>query len=167
MKLAAIISALFVCITCSAQETSHLVAEFNRIETIRCDYLKRQGSSKMISDKAFSYILAKDTFAIPTLIDLLSDTSPSKVKKDSTSYYKKGDLAAIIINQIEFMPFAKLTQSQWCICCDCGGLPSDFLNFLDSHRLEFQKNYKAYFKSQERQKSPKPSSKRTSKKRKS
>ena len=153
MRVATILFAFFMCGKIFAQDASSISIKLNQIEKIPCSYLKKEISDKKFYDKAFDFILAQDTFAIPALINLLGDTSASKVKNlNSNTYYKKGDLAFILINYIEGVPFALITHSQWCICCDCGNLPKDFLQYVDSNRYEFQKKYQSYYTSEERRK---------------
>ncbi len=166
MKVATILFAFFMCGKVLAQDVSSILTKLNQIETIPCSYLKNEILDKKFYDKAFDFILAQDTFAIPALINLLGDTSASKVKNlNANTYYKKGDLAFILINYIEGVPFALITHSQWCICCDCGNLPKDFLQYFDSNRYEFKKDYQSYYTSKERQKFIKRSTKGLKKKR--
>jgi len=135
-----------------AQDSSIILIKFNKIEKIPCIY-KKHAIDKEHCDSAFAFILSKDTFAIPELIKLLVDTSTSKVKNINTdTYYKKGDLALILINYIEWVPFYSITRVQWCICCDCGNMPNGFLQYLDANRPEFQNKYVLYFRSKERRK---------------
>jgi len=151
MRTTMILLAFSVCSKMYAQDSSSISSKLNLIEAIPCSYLKKGILSKEFSDRAFDFILAKDTFAIPALINLLADTSASKVKNlDANTYYKKGDLAFILINYIEWVPFALITSSQWCICCDCGNLPKGFLQYVDNNRYDFQKNYQSYYTSEER-----------------
>ena len=166
MRVAIILFAFFMCGKIFAQDASSISIKLNQIEAIPCSYIKNEISGKTFHDKAFDFILAQDTFAIPILINLLTDTSASKVKNlDANDYYKKGDLAFILINYIEWVPFALITHSQWCICCDCGNLPKDFLQYVDSNRLEFQNKYRSYYTSEERRKTIKKSAKGLKKKR--
>jgi len=153
MRVAKILILLFVCSKTEAQESSIISVKLNQIEKIPCTYNRKSISEKQSYDKAFNFILALDTFAIPSLIDLLTDTTKSKVKFLGTNeYYKKGDLAFVLINYIEGVPLASVSELQWCICCDCGNLPTDFLQYLNINRFGFQKKYKSFYTSQERQK---------------
>ena len=164
MRVVIILVSFFISIKLFAQD-SVIRAKLNQIEKIPCTYLKHS-ADKQLYDNAFKFILERDTLAIPSLINLLLDTSFSKVKDLNTNtYYKKGDLAFILINYIEFVPFALITHSQWCMCCDCGNLPMYFLEYLDINRLEFQQKYKSYFISAERRKYIIQDSKKLKKKR--
>ncbi|MEO5943478.1 MAG: hypothetical protein ABIP30_08670 [Ferruginibacter sp.] len=166
MKVAIMVIVLFTGSKLFAQDFSNISIKLNQIETLPCSYIKDENSGRKFYDKAFDFILSQDTFAIPSLINLLTDTSVSKVKKTGTNYYyKKGDLAFILINYIEWVPFALITHSQWCICCDCGNLPMGFLQYVDRNRFEFQRNYQSYFVSEERRKMIKEIAKGKKKKR--
>ena len=165
MRVAVILFAFFISSKLFAQDASSISIKINQIETIPCSYIKNESLRRKPYDKAFDFILAQDTFAIPALINLLTDTSATKVKNlDANSCYKKGDLAFILINFIEWVPFALITHSQWCICCDCGNLPKGFLKYVDSNRFEFQKKYQSYYVSEERRKMAKQSVKGKKKK---
>ncbi|MEO7047077.1 MAG: hypothetical protein ABI091_17370 [Ferruginibacter sp.] len=153
MRVVIILFAFFISIKLFAQDSSNTSIKLDQIETIPCSYIKYEALGRKFYDQAFDFILSQDTFAIPSLINLLTDTSVSKVKNlDANNYYKKGDLAFILINYIEGVPFALITHSQWCICCDCGNLPKDFLQYVDRNRFQFQKEYQSYYVSKERRK---------------
>ncbi|MGF2411559.1 MAG: hypothetical protein ACQUYJ_04490, partial [Ferruginibacter sp.] len=57
--------------------------------------------------------------------------------------YKKGDLAIILLSAITSIPYASITKIQWCLCCEAGYLPVNFLAYVDKNRLDFQLKYKA------------------------
>jgi hypothetical protein len=166
MRVLIILFSFFISSKIFAQDSSIISFRLNQIKKIPCTYFKKEISGNQFYDIVFNSILAQDTFAIPSLVNLLTDTTRSKVKKyDSNTYYKKGDLALILINYIEWIPFATLTQSQWCLCCDCGNLPSGFMEYFGANRYEFQKKYRYYYASEERRKSIKQSLKGSKKKR--
>ena len=97
-------------------------------------------------DSSYFNITQNRRSAMPYLISKLLDTTDTKIfshllKKD----LKRCDLALLLINDVELIPFSKITRIQWCICCDCINFPVDFFTYFDKNRLQFYENYKSYF----------------------
>ena len=104
-------------------------------------------------DISYLNIIKNRKSSIPYLIRQLTDTTDTEVfSQFSKRYLKRSDLALLLINDIEQIPFAKITQIQWCICCDCFNFPVDFFQYFDKNRLEFYENYRDYFYSNRRNK---------------
>ncbi|MEO6454992.1 MAG: hypothetical protein ABIN97_13000 [Ginsengibacter sp.] len=143
--------------------------KLNQIKNISCQMknisFKQYGGFQPklmleFSDNALTYIVNQDTFAIPILIEKIADTSLTNLMKPGgEDFFRKGDLATLLISYIEFMPFALISGDQWCSCCDAGYLPTGFLNYVDKSRIIFQTRYKAYYYSQERKESLKQAKK--------
>jgi len=111
-------------------------------------------------DSAFNYFLKQREEAIPFLIDKITDTIFTSIRKDSSGgFYKKGDLAIILLSNIEFIPYYSITGIQFDVCCDTGYLPVGFLSYVDKDRRSFQSKYNNYYYGHERKKSPKPNRK--------
>ena len=165
MRIKLIFFAFYMSGEVFAQDASNISTKLNQIKAIPCSYIKSETAKPKFYDQAFDYILKQDTFAIPALISLLTDTSVSNVKNlGESTYYKNGDLALILINYIEWVPCALVTNLQWCICCDCGFLPTDFLKYVARDRHEFKRKYQSYYTSIERRKSIKLRAKELKKK---
>lgn len=97
-------------------------------------------------DSAYNKILRFKNKAIPYLISKLPDTTRTNIYSQLfKKNLKQGDLALILINDIEWIPFSSITKIQWCICCDCFNFPVDFFEYLDKHRTKFYLVYKRYF----------------------
>ena len=104
------------------------------------------------ADVYYRIALNYSTTAIPFLIENLSDTTLTNIKNMcSQEIYSIGDISFLLINDIEQIPYAAVTNSQWCLIGLCGFLPDGFMLYLKYHRQEFQLNYKAYYYSQTRQ----------------
>jgi hypothetical protein len=123
---------------------------FNQIKTIPCNYspkeFPKETAISINVDSAFKYIVNQDNKIIPWLIEQITDTTLTLIKKPGEeSYFKKGDLATVLIDHIRFIPLFKITHVQFDICCICGTLPEGFLAYLDNHRAEFQVKFKDYY----------------------
>jgi len=123
---------------------------FNQIKNIPCNYYPKEFpkiTSKCIDvDSAFKYIVDKDFSSIPWLINKITDTTLTSIKKPGEeSYLKKGDLAVILIDHIRLVPWYRLTGGQFDICCVCGALPEGVLSFIDKYRGDFQAACRSYY----------------------
>lgn len=125
---------------------------FNQIRSI--GYSLPAGTQTPIyEDTAFNYFLKQKKNVASFLIEKIADTTCTNVERKSTAgFYKNGDLAIILLSNLTFIPYASITGVQWCICCEAGFLPIDFLSYVDRNRLDFQLKYKAYYFEQERKK---------------
>ena len=104
------------------------------------------------ADVYYRIVLNYSTTAIPFLIEKLSDTTLTNIKNMcSQEIYSIGDISFLLINDIEQIPYAAVTNFQWCLIGLCGFIPDGFMLYLKYHRQEFQSNYKAYYYSQTRQ----------------
>jgi hypothetical protein len=133
--------------------------QFNQIQSV--GYILPPGTHTPIyEDTAFNYFLKQKTTCLQFLIENISDTTFTSIeRKSANGFYRKGDLAVILLSNIEFIPYAAITGNQWCICCETGFIPVDFFSYLNKNRLDFQSKYKNYCLEQERKKSSKRNSK--------
>lgn len=130
--------------SCYAQTETELKTLFYAIKNIPY-------SSNSFKDSSYSKILKHGTAAIPTLINLLTDTTITSINnKCSNQNCRQGDIAFFLINNIEFVPYSKLTATQWCIVGNCGSIPDGFFEYFNKNRKEFQQQYLSYFYSKER-----------------
>ena len=153
---------LIACLTCYLSGMGQTQPSMNRmvslIATVPQHYsipYKRFAPKSILSKQDggwFNIIVKYDTAAISFLINLINDTTTSKaINTCSNSNYKIGDLAVMLINDIEPMPYATITNMQWCLPGECGILPYGFMDYVNSHRKDFQSEYQAYYFSNERQ----------------
>jgi hypothetical protein len=108
MRIVILIILLGVSHLVKSQVDDAAIVNFNNIKSIPHRYYSTHGIilSPGFTDSSFNYFIDKDTLAIPFLIKLLSDASVSNAdnpKKDSL--FKKSELAVILINFIEPIPF--------------------------------------------------------------
>jgi hypothetical protein len=89
--------------------------------------------------------------AIPGLISVLDNKERSQCYDSCSQQYQTyGQLAFLIIDHIEPIPYALVTNRQWCIVSQCGYYPDGFLDFVDEQGKEFKRLYSEYFVSAER-----------------
>ena len=124
--------------------------KFNQIKSIPCNYYPKAFPKESVSsikiDTSFKYIIDLDTTAVAWLIEKINDTTLTSINKPGEkSLLKQGDLAIILIDHIILIPWSKITQEQFDICCLCGALPNGFLSYLDKHRSDFQLKYRKYY----------------------
>ena len=154
-KLAFLFSTIYTFNIYSQDTLSFNQIKFNQIGSI--GYSLPAGTHTPIyEDTAFNYFLKQKTKVLQFLIEKIADTTLTSIERKSTDgFYKKGDLAIILLSNIEFIPYASITGGQWCICCETGNIPVDFFSYVDKNRLNFQSKYKNYCLEQERKKSSK------------
>ncbi len=139
-----LLSAIYTFNIYSQDSLSLNQSRFNQIRSV--GYRLPEGSQIPIyEDSAFNYFLKQNTKALQFLIEKIADTSLSRVERKSTNeFYMQGDLAIILLSNIEFIPYSSITGTEWCSCCETGYIPVDFLSYLDSNRLEYQSKYRSY-----------------------
>lgn len=115
------------------------------------DTLPFEGKKEESKDSVFNRLIKMDTAAIEPLIGVLADTSLTKIANPcGKSYFRVGQLAMLIIHQIEFIPFMTVTGIQF-DSFDCGAFPEGWLEYVQEHGAEFQRQYRTYFRSEQRQ----------------
>jgi hypothetical protein len=95
--------------------------------------------------------------ALPVLAKHFSDTSVTQVISDCQNIYlTKGEIAIIIADRIEIMPYMMLTGIQNCILEFCRDNPNWVEYYLSAIRrdgvISFQKKYLNWLKSKDRRK---------------
>ena len=114
--------------------------------------IKKLAILNKLNDASFQMIVSYDTVAIPYLINKLNDTTLTEIYNScSKNNFKIGDIAFLLINDIEQIPYSTVTNTQWCLVGQCGKLPDYFFNYLELNRLEFQLKYRKYYYSIKRQ----------------
>lgn len=119
--------------------------KFNQIQSI--DYSLTAGTYTAIyNDDAFNYFINQKTKVLLFLIGKIADTTFTVIERKTTNgFYKKGDLAIILLSSIKTIPYYSITGYQWCTCCETGSIPVDFFSYLDKNRLDFQSKCRRYF----------------------
>jgi len=108
------------------------------------------------TDTAYYKILNLKTNAIPELINLLNDTDVTIVMDDCFHVrYKTGDLAFLLIDVIEQIPYFVVTHRQYDSFDPrkyCNISEEILCNVVRSDRQTFQQQYSKYFYGVERKK---------------
>ena len=105
--------------------------------------VKRQD---LIKDSSYLHITRLDTNALRYLIPFLGDTTLTEINNECLqTKFKIADLAFFLINDIEPVPYALVTDGQYCTWGECGDLPDGFLYFINAQRLRFKNDYVNYF----------------------
>jgi hypothetical protein len=95
---------------------------------------------------------------LPILASKFLDTTSTNVKSMCQNFYlRKGEIAIIIADRIEYMPYAKLTQIQNCIATFCEDNPNFIEYYLSAIRKQgifsFQKKYLRWLKAKKEENS--------------
>ena len=102
-------------------------------------------------DSVYNRIIKLDTNAIIKLMDFLPDTSLTKIKNPcNKGFLTFSELAFFLINDIENVPLS-ITNLQWDSFGECGTIPNSFLEYLKNNGTSFEKQYRNYFNSKQRQ----------------
>lgn len=102
-------------------------------------------------DPVFQSMVKYGAPVIVHLMDMLDDTTVTKLFNSCTNKnYTVGDLAFLLIDEIEWIPFALVIKMQWCTFRACGSLPDYFWDYLRENRKSFKQNYQTYYYSKER-----------------
>ena len=114
---------------------------------------KKRNNVTNATDTIYNAIVRRGKPALQELKNLLSSQVLSIVPNTCTEgYFTVGQLAFLLIHDIEHIPYAVVTRRQWCKDSECGWLPSGFFAYIESEGIEFQKKYTAYLASKERKK---------------
>ncbi len=155
MKIFCLLLGIVYSLNMFSQDSSSNLKKFNEIKTVQYE-VKEMAEGPIYEDTAVNYFLKQGASVLPFLIEKIADTTFSKVERKAVnSFYRKGDLAIILLSNIEPIPFAYLTHMQWCICCEHAFIPEGFFSYLDRNRLAFQLAYKIYCIEQERKRNSK------------
>jgi hypothetical protein len=104
-------------------------------------------------DSAYKAVIRMDTNVIVELVPVLTDTTLTAISNPcSGSFLTYGQLAFLLIDDIEPVPYALVTERQWDVLGVCSVLPNGFLEYINDNGLRFQEKYNTYFNSQQRQK---------------
>jgi len=100
-------------------------------------------------DSAFINLVESDTTIIPELMKVLYDSAYTDVPNSCLGgKFTYNQLAFLLINEIEAVPYAAATNSQWCTIGECGWLPDGFLGYVRTGK--FAVDYEIYFRSSKR-----------------
>ena len=105
------------------------------------------------TDKIYSKIKIKGVDAIPGLIKFLGDTTETNIKDNcGTGNFTIGQLSFFLINDIETIPLAYVTNMQFDVIHQCGCLADGVLLYLKQRGNKFKDQYRRYYYSDGRQK---------------
>lgn len=123
-------------------------AKYNRQNTGPIQFPPRTAPTP---DFWWDCIVHYDTSAIKYLAQRITDTTETSIPIECTTLnYRIGDLAILLINDIEQIPWAAVTNIQWCIFSRCSMLPEAFLEWVATNRAKFRSQYLTYWASEER-----------------
>lgn len=135
---------------------------FSFSQAVRVDSLLQQVASiKNSKDIARSEpaqgIMTMGVEALGHLVPIFPDSAATEVYSECTrKYLRKGELAMILADRIEMMPYALLTGVQNCLFQFCDQNPNFieyYFPYLESMGVnEFQKRYVAWLHSRDRKK---------------
>jgi hypothetical protein len=131
----------------SKKEVDSLLSEVNEIEN----------SKYIASSEAAKKIIAYGDKALPLLASFFRDSIITNVKSDCQSVLlTKGEVAIIIADRIELMPYALLTGIQNCLLTFCENNPNLIEYYLDAIRRNgvqlFERKYSDWLISDDRRK---------------
>ena len=115
-------------------------------------------SENIIKDNAVKNLLSAGTKLLPVLSTRFTDNTISKVYSTCAGrYLTRGELAIIVADHIEGMPYFQLTGLQNCTLESCPNNPNfveyylEFLRFRGMYKV-FQKKYEEWLQSADRKK---------------
>jgi hypothetical protein len=102
-------------------------------------------------DTWYGTIKSYDSAAIKYLIPPVADTTPTNISSACIpGIYRRGDIAVLLINEIEPIPYATVTHMQGCVPSGCGSIPEGFFLYISANRKHFQEQYQTYYNSNKR-----------------
>ncbi|MET1259881.1 hypothetical protein ABV409_11075 [Flagellimonas sp. DF-77] len=138
---------------CPAQTESEIDSLLSRIA-------ETKNSKEITKTEPARKIIAFGKNALQIIAGFFTDSTQTKVKSECQErYLAKGEVAIILADQIEFMPYAKLTDVQNCLLSFCEDNPNLIEYYLWAIKTDgihnFQKRYVDWLNS-EKHKSYKP-----------
>jgi hypothetical protein len=153
-----ILGFFLICLHVSGQQSRNVMKVLSSIKSIPHWYKKdytpdSKGKNFKNVDSTYRVIAGMDSFAIIRLIPILSDTSDTSIPNTCDGgNLTFGQLAFLLINDIELIPLGLVTKTQWDAMGDCiEVLPYGFLTYLRTNGKRFEKQYREYFNSKQRQ----------------
>lgn len=103
-------------------------------------------------DSTYRIIIKMDTNAIVQLKDILPSTTLTKIPNSCNGgYFTYGQLAFLLINDIEEVPLGAVTRIQFDVL-ECSFLAEGVLDYIKRNGQEFKRKYSAYLSSEGRRK---------------
>lgn len=142
----------------------------NDIAALLAAACKVKNSKDITAGKGAKILIAEGSSVLPALSLFFSDTTLTEVNSGCQGrILNKGEIAMIIADRIEMMPYSTLTGIQNCLMEFCEGNPNlieYYFNFIKRDGVEkFQKRYVDWLNSDDRKKWLSHISHRKSKKR--
>ncbi|MDO5970863.1 hypothetical protein Q4Q35_13700 [Flavivirga aquimarina] len=116
-----------------------------------------ENSKEITKTEQAKKIIAFGENSLTTLAEFFTDSTLTKVKSECQERnLTKGEIAIIIADQIEFMPYLTLTGIQNCLLTFCENNPNLVEYYFDAIKRDgvenFQKKYIDWLKSEEHEK---------------
>jgi hypothetical protein len=150
-NISSILFVFFFCTFLNAQDQS-------TIESIITEISKEVDSSQsIIKNEHAKKIISYGVDVIPTLTELYTDSSPTKIYSSCLDrFLNKGEIAIILTDRIERMPYYIVTRIQNCTMDFCENNPNHieyYFGYIQRDGLNlFKQRYVTWFNSKERRK---------------
>jgi hypothetical protein len=127
----------------------------HQVDSLLSSVCLTKDSKDIVKGSQAKRIIAYGNRLLPTLSDFFSDTTATKVKSDCQGrFLNRGEVAIILADKIELMPYAVVTGIQNCTLEFCKNNPNGiefYLNAIKQNGIEkFSKKYNAWLDSNER-----------------
>ena len=135
---------------------TYLIFAQNKNEFSKLLYeISIENSIDIITSNEAKKIISHTEKSLPILADLFMDTTKTNIKSDCLKrFLTRGEIAIIIADRIERMPYFKLTGMQNCTLEFCKNNPNVieyYLNFVEKDKAKsFSEKYKIWLRSAER-----------------
>lgn len=156
MKLHAAILILTILTTLNGLSFGQASQEIDSLLSVLA---KAQNSNEISTKHAANEIINYGKNVLLLLADRFDDNTSTEVNSDCQNFkLTKGEIAMILADRIEYMPYAKLTNIQNCLMTFCEDNPNLIEYYFYAIRRDnvkkFQVRYKDWLKSGERKKWP-------------
>jgi hypothetical protein len=131
----------------------------HQIDSLLSAVCLTQNSKDIIKSKPAKKLMLYGKNLLPTLVDFFKDTTLTLVKSDCQGrFLNRGEVAIIIADHIELMPYFTVTGIQNCTLEFCPNNPNLIEFYLNAIKHDgmasFCKKYTAWLNSDERKKWP-------------
>lgn len=152
-RSATITTVLVLLLNCAAAQSTTVV------DSLLFNIYSLHNSKNIASSQPAKKIIALGNKVLPVLAAHFTDTTQTRIKSDCQDIYlTKGEVAIILADRIELMPYAKLTGIQNCLvefCEDNGNLIEYYMYAIRRNNAKtFQQHYIAWLNSSDRKKWP-------------
>jgi hypothetical protein len=151
-------SFLIITIFLSFSLTVHSQSK-DQVDSLLLSVCLTKNSKDIVKGNQAKKIIAYGNKLLPTLINFFKDTTLTKVKSDCQGrFLNKGEVAIILADKIELMPYFTVTGIQNCLIEFCKNNPNGiefYLNAIKQNGIEvFSKKYIDWLNSGDRKSWP-------------